>query len=186
MSCRTVDNVPGLVVESITAPNYDCAAGVCVRTAPLLEGDPADVITVWTCGCRRTTAAGTYTNTAGVTWDSGSASCIEAYDVTTEADLSIAKSVIKDEICLGAYGFYEVVVSNDGPSDAVNVVVTDALPEELVYGGGSPECARTDCGQRRDVHAGTLAAGERYDLLIGFNMVPGVISGTYDRATRRR
>ena len=70
----------------------------------------------------------------GNNWDD------ETFEVVAVADLGIEKSVIKDEICLGAYGFYELVVTNDGPSDAVKVMVTDALPAELVYGGGSPEC----------------------------------------------
>jgi uncharacterized repeat protein (TIGR01451 family) len=166
----------GLLVESYTAAAYSCSAGgVCVRTSPLLASDPADVITL-TVRVPADLTPGDYDNTATVTWDSGSAADTEPYTVNGSADLGIAKAVIKDEICLGAYGVYEIVVTNDGPSDAANVVVTDTLPAELIYGGASPECQLVGGDVICDI--GTLGVGQSYDLMIGFNIDPSVISGT--------
>ncbi|MBN2147374.1 MAG: DUF11 domain-containing protein, partial [Anaerolineales bacterium] len=96
--------------------------------------------------------------------------------VTTSADLSIAKTVIKDEICLGSYGFYELVATNGGPSDAQNVVVSDTLPADLIFGGGSPECS--EAAGVVTCNAGTLAAGASADFLIAFNIDPSVVDGT--------
>ena len=98
------------------------------------------------------------------------------YEVYGSADLSIEKSVMKDELCLGAYGLYEIVVTNDGPSDALGVVVTDTLPAGLVYGGGSPECSVMS--QTVTCNIGTLPAGDTYDLLIGYNISDTVVGGT--------
>ncbi len=96
--------------------------------------------------------------------------------VQAVADLQIWKSVVKDEICPGAYGLYEIVVENDGPSDAVNLVVTDVLSDALVYGGGSPECQAA--GQVVTCTLDRLPAGERYGFRLGFNIAPTVVDGT--------
>lgn len=96
--------------------------------------------------------------------------------VNAEADLGIAKSVLQEELCLGAYNVYEIEVTNDGPSDAVDVSVTDVLPNALVYGGGSPRCTydgAVRCGLER------LPAGESYSFLVGVNLAPGVNDGTW-------
>jgi len=96
--------------------------------------------------------------------------------VNAEADLGSAKSVIQEELCLGAYNVYEIEVINDGPSDAVDVSVTDVLPNALVYGGGSPRCTydgAVRCGLER------LPAGESYSFLVGVNLAPGVDDGTW-------
>ena len=96
--------------------------------------------------------------------------------VNAEADLGIAKSVLQEELCLGAYNVYEIEVINDGPSDAVDVSVTDVLPNALVYGGGSPRCTydgAVRCGLER------LPAGESHSFLVGVNLAPGVDGGTW-------
>ncbi len=96
--------------------------------------------------------------------------------VQTEADLSIVKSVLKDELCLGAYNVYEIEVANDGPSDAEDVYVTDVLTGALVYGGGSPECTYDGaviCSLER------LPAGESHSFLVGVNLAPDVVDGTW-------
>lgn len=96
--------------------------------------------------------------------------------VQAEADLGIAKSVLKDELCLDAYNVYEIEVTNAGPSDAEGVAVTDVLTGALVYGGGSSECTydgAVRCGLDR------LAAGESHTFLVGVNVAPVVVGGTW-------
>ena len=48
--------------------------------------------------------------------------------VTTSADLAITKTDAVDPVALGDDVVYTITVTNNGPSDAAGVVVTDALP----------------------------------------------------------
>ena len=69
--------------------------------------------------------------------------------VNTRADLAITKS-IAEEIVAGAQGVYRLTVVNNGPSDAVGVVIADDLPEGLAFAGiagsvgGTFTCEGTD------------------------------------------
>ena len=93
--------------------------------------------------------------------------------VACDVNLTVEKSVLKDKICLESYGLYEIQVTNNGPTDAENIGLTDLLPEGLIYGGASPVCIegtgnanqdRVNCG------LGDLAVGESASVLVGFNM----------------
>jgi len=55
---------------------------------------------------------------------------------TALADLSLVKSLASDALVAGEGGRYRIEVTNDGPSYAVAVDVTDTLPEGLAYAGG--------------------------------------------------
>ncbi len=55
---------------------------------------------------------------------------------TALADLSLVKSLASDDVVAGESGRYRIEVTNDGPSYAVAVEVTDVLPEGLTYAGG--------------------------------------------------
>ncbi|MBN1315671.1 MAG: DUF11 domain-containing protein [Anaerolineales bacterium] len=162
---------------------YACSGGAsCTRGEPLLAGE-TDVITLLV-RVPADTVPATYTNYADVDWDSGNASAFAEYEVTTEADLSIAKTVIKEDICLGAYGIYEIVVTNNGSSDAQDVVVTDVIPDILYFGGASPACTvagvnpATGMGGTVTCQLGTVPAGASIDLMIGFNIWEYLESGT--------
>ncbi|MCB0149995.1 MAG: DUF11 domain-containing protein, partial [Caldilineaceae bacterium] len=50
---------------------------------------------------------------------------------------------------------YQIVVTNNGPSDAQNVVVTDTLPLSTTYAGGDAACSAV--GQTVTCVVGTLA-----------------------------
>ncbi|MBN2146260.1 MAG: DUF11 domain-containing protein, partial [Anaerolineales bacterium] len=179
-------NPPDLVMEDYSTLStqgsgplagywYSCSSGgACQRAEPMPSGT-VDTITL-TLRIPADSQPGAYINFADVIWDSGSDNTPTFWNVIAEADLSIAKGVIKDEICLGSYGFYELVVTNGGPSDAQNVVVSDTLPAELLFGGGSPECS--EAAGVVTCNAGTLAAGASADFLIAFNITPTVIGGT--------
>ena len=65
------------------------------------------------------------------------------YEVTASADLAIEKEVLKDEICLGAYGLYEIVVENAGPAVATGARVVDPVTALPQVSGASWTCAAT-------------------------------------------
>jgi len=63
-------------------------------------------------------------------------------DVDTFADLSIEKVLDGESLPAGQTATYLITVTNDGPSDAQNVIVSDALPTGLTFvpAGSSTEC----------------------------------------------
>ena len=72
------------------------------------------------------------------------------------------------------------MITNTGPSDARNVVITDALPAQVSYVGGSPEC--THNGAPTDglvtCQLGTLLAGESRDFLVNTRVLSNVENNT--------
>jgi len=90
-------------------------------------------------------ASGTLlSNTAWVTPTDGiTNSDTTTTTVTTAADLQITKSASVDPVVVGTSFTYAIGVSNNGPSIASGVKVTDALPLGLTFdpGGSSPECS---------------------------------------------
>ena len=55
----------------------------------------------------------------------------EIITVEAAADLSVTKTASPSAVLSGEILTYTVVVSNDGPSDAANVVLSDTLPAEI-------------------------------------------------------
>lgn len=156
---------------------YACGNGVCTRADAMPAGTVDEIVLL--AKVPSGTEPGTYTNYADAIWDTGSVTTDVDYDIVADADLGIEKSVIKDNICLGAYGFYELVVENNGLSDAQDVVVTDVLPTGLIFGGGSPECSFDGVSGAVTCSMDALEAGETYDFLVGFNIDDSiVVSGT--------
>lgn len=64
--------------------------------------------------------------------------------VAAEADLAIVKLDLMDPIQPTAGLVYEIAITNDGPSVARNIVVTDTLGPNLTYAGVSPACQISD------------------------------------------
>ncbi len=110
------------------------------------------------------------TNNAGVesdTYDPDAANntASDSDDTDTAADLSITKTLDGETLGAGQQAVYNIEVHNDGPSDAQNVIVTDALPAGLIFQtvGSDSSCigsTSVTCS------LGVLAAGETYTLTI--------------------
>jgi uncharacterized repeat protein (TIGR01451 family) len=89
--------------------------------------------------------------------------------VVPDAEVSIAKfgDVIDNEVV------FEVLVTNNGPDAATNVVVTDVLPAEVAY--LSDDCGASDI-QPWTWQVGTVADGETVTCTVTTELVtPGVI-----------
>jgi uncharacterized repeat protein (TIGR01451 family) len=70
-----------------------------------------------------------------------------ATTVQASADLMVAKSDFPDPVLAGEMLSYDVTIQNHGPSTAVDVMLTDVLPDEVSYMGytisnGSGTCVR--------------------------------------------
>ena len=109
---------------------------------------------------------GTITNTARVTGkeadsNSDNNSATETTEVVLLADLSITKSAFPDAVLQGAELTYIIIVTNNGPSDAEEVTVTDTLPGTVRFVSSS--ATQGDCTGAITVTCiiGTLSRGDR-------------------------
>jgi uncharacterized repeat protein (TIGR01451 family)/fimbrial isopeptide formation D2 family protein len=88
--------------------------------------------------------------------------------ITTAADLDVSKTALHNPVYAGGVAFYQIVVVNNGPSDAQGVIVTDTLPISTTYAGGDAAC--NAAGQVIACAIGTLPAGATRSLLIQANV----------------
>jgi uncharacterized repeat protein (TIGR01451 family) len=85
-------------------------------------------------------AAGTVTNTVAVTSDDPDPNLADntfevSMPVIPQADLAVSKSVTPSPALAGQAVTYTVIVTNSGPYDANNIVVTDTLTGGALFGG---------------------------------------------------
>ena len=85
-----------------------------------------------------------------------------------EADLSITKVPSVDRVAVGDQLFYTLIIKNDGPSDARNVVITDTPDAGLTVldARGSQGVSCSVAGNRVTCKLGTLAAGGTAQVLV--------------------
>jgi uncharacterized repeat protein (TIGR01451 family) len=147
------DTLPaGLTYSSATGTGWTCGAAgqtvTCTRATALAAGAsyPAIVVVVnvlQTAGSSLTNTAaasgGGQTNTAN---DSAS----DPTTVVSSSDLSLSKTVNNPNPIQGQNVTFTITLTNSGPSNATNVVVTDALPAGLTFVSATPS-------------AGTYASG---------------------------
>ena len=134
-------------------------------------------------------APGFITNTATVTSttpdpnpsNNTSTSVIEVNESTQEADVGVFKSVGLNPVPAGGMVVYPITVSNFGPADAQNVVLTDAIPPEITGAEFSTDGGSTFSPWPGSLNIGTLPAGETINILIRGTVSPsatGIISNT--------
>lgn len=159
-------------------------------TLPLIE-ITAQVRSSWTTTIVNTATVTPTTDEPTVPGTTNNTDTVTTGSVTTVADLGIVKTVASDQLVAGGDGRYRLEVSNAGPSDALNVVVTDQLPAGVTYAGGltsapgdtwacTPGAAGVvDC--TLDSALGTLPAGDstwfEFDVEIA-SSVTGTLTNT--------
>jgi len=112
---------------------------------------------------------GVITNTATVFSDSGDDNPSNDVDsvgtlVRTSADLQVTKVDLNDPVGPTDGFLYQIVVANNGPSDAHDVVVTDTLDSDVTFENASAGCALV--GDQVICEVGTLPAGQFRGYLI--------------------
>ena len=134
-------------------------------------------------------APGFITNTADVTSttpdpnpsNNTSTSVIEVNESTQVADVGVFKSVEMNPVTPGEMVVYPIRVSNFGPADAQNVILTDAIPPEITGAEFSTDGGVTFNPWPGSLDIGTLPAGETRNILIRGTVSPsatGIISNT--------
>jgi uncharacterized repeat protein (TIGR01451 family) len=115
-----------------------------------------------------------------------------AINILPAADLQISKSAAPVTVVPGEQVTYSLTVTNQGPSEAAGVVVTDALPAGLNYVSGSTSQGTVaHAGGTVTANLGVLAAGQTATVtIVASAEVPGevtnsasVAASTHDPAT---
>jgi uncharacterized repeat protein (TIGR01451 family) len=172
-----------LTVDSIASGAFDCSASsgqsLDCSLAHLAAGDSQSFTVTY----HVVAAVGpaTVSNQADATSDEDAASGTDSVDVTTSADLADIKVDSPDPVVAGGTLTYTITVTNLGPSDALSVIVTDALAASL---GSATYCVDTGsgCGPSSpwtgSANVGTIAAGASVTLIITATVDPGTAAGT--------
>ena len=164
------------LIDTFPSPPLTCtftsvAAGGATGNTAAGAGDLAEMLSmpvgssvVYTATCAiDSDATGTLSNTATATPSitdtvPGNNSATDDDTVLTpEADLSITKTDSQDPVAAGGALSYTLTVTNSGPSDASNVVITETLPSGVTF-VSSTGCAEDPAGVPT-CSLGTLTAG---------------------------
>lgn len=181
-------------------PGWSCpdpAAGnplVCTYAADLAVGEVAPQIAVTV--LVDSDATGTLTNTStvsGTTIDPNQAnnSSTNTGPIGQSADLRIDKQSVEATNVAGLPTQYRLRVDNDGPSDAVDLVVTDSLPDGLTFvsaanapsAPGGWSCAGADGGRSFTCTLPSLAAGGFSVVVVTVAVEPGLTGDVENTAS---
>lgn len=102
-------------------------------------------------------------------------------DISAEADVSVTKSAQPDEAVPGEPLTYTIVVANNGPDSAQNVILYDEVPPELVNVQFSVDDGATWNTWTNPYLLGQLAAGQSRTILIRGSVTAsacGIIANT--------
>jgi len=119
-----------------------------------------------------TTLDGLLTNTAGITSETldpqlGNNTATEETVVGPAADLALAKHDLLDPVQVGDNLTYTLVITNQGPSLATHVTLTDTLPTGVSYVSATPD--QGNCQQTSGIvtcDLGTLTSGASTEIII--------------------
>ena len=100
--------------------------------------------------------------------------------VAPDANLEVDKQGMSTDVVAGEPLLYEISVVNNGPSDAVNIAVSDPVPTGLAFNPStsSPECVLDVSGTQIECNTTLLAPTEASAFTVGFLVDPDVPAGT--------
>ncbi len=95
--------------------------------------------------------------------------------VERSADLETAKTVLTDPIVPGEPALFEITVTNNGPSDASGVTITDTLATGLTF---RPDLSSVDCVAGVTCSLATLPAGTDVTFIVGVDVISTLPDGS--------
>lgn len=122
---------------------------------------------------------GTITNTVNVTAtetdsDPTNNTASQTTAINGSVDVAITKVDSVDPVIAGSALSYTIVVTNNGPSTATNVVVTDNLPTSLIFVSGNSSVGTvTNAGNAVTATIGTLASGATATITVNTTVAAG-------------
>ena len=164
---------PGLTLHSLSASQGTCVSQICqlgavpVSTTVIITAETTvnqdvangDQLCNKAVGFQDTHDPNTSNNSAEV--------CVTAQRLS---DLSIVKESSSPSVVVGDLLTYTLTAKNDGPSDAVGVLVTDSLPVSVTYVSNSDSCTDLGGGKLR-CNLGDLAAGASKSFRITIRVI---------------
>ncbi|GAH29492.1 unnamed protein product [marine sediment metagenome] len=99
---------------------------------------------------------------------------------SASADLSITKSSLSDPIIAGESLTYSINVSNAGPSDAQNVVITENYEASFLFSSSS---LSPDSGTTNQWTFKTIKAGDSETISITGSIAPSAVGSLSNSAT---
>ena len=169
------DAIPaGLTFVSGTLAGQAATSDGTTISFPAITLDDEETATATLTFTVNASASGTITNTGTVVADAGESDTDNndaAVDITITpvTDLQVSQSVNAADAVPGDELTYTVTVTNDGPSPASNVVVTDNLPDGVTFVSGTGpdgEALTVNSSGVVTVDGGTLAADEDFSFTI--------------------
>ncbi|MFN8439187.1 MAG: SdrD B-like domain-containing protein [Caldilineaceae bacterium] len=100
----------------------------------------------------------------------------EDVTIITSADLSVAKYDDRDPVAAGTLLTYTIVVSNAGPSDARNVIITDTLPGDVTYVSDDAGCSES--AGTVTCNVGTIAVNSSRTITIVVRVSSSVLTAS--------
>lgn len=171
----------GVRFESATGTGASCTQASGIVTCTLGNTQPRTVTIVVT-----PMVPGTITNTASVTSSNPDPDLSDnTTSITTTvnpvADLTIAKTDFSDPVTAGTSLTYTLTITNNGPSEATNVVITDTLPASVAFASASGFCSSQPNNQVRCTYANIASdsAGAPAIITVTVNpAAPNLITNT--------
>ena len=117
-------------------------------------------------GCLNNTAIVTSTTPDPNLLNNVSSLCIVIKAADGEADLSVKKISNKKDVCCGGVLLFTIVISNAGPADSLNVVLTDSVINILKSPMFSQDNGLTFNAWPGSVNLGTIPAGTSKVILL--------------------
>ena len=167
LTFRSAETTVGTVTEgggTVTAAIGNLASGTSAVVTILVDVDPST----------RDTINNTATVTGNETdMDATNDQDTEPTAVQTRVDLAVTKTDSVDPVTAGQSLSYTLTVTNDGPSDATGVVLTDTLPPEVTFTSGtSSQGALSENDGVVTVDLGDLDAGDNATATIVVDVAP--------------
>ncbi len=190
------DNFPailaGVTWTCSSSGGASCTAGGSGNINDTINLPAGTSVTYSATGTVNSNATGTLANTASVTAPGGATdpnpgdeSDNDSDDLTPQADMVISKSDDPPVVIAGETLTYTLLITNNGPSEAKNVVVTDTLPPGLSVISTTPT-TNTQSGQDLSWNLGDLDAGDWRTIEVKVTVgggVRGTINNTAEVAS---
>jgi uncharacterized repeat protein (TIGR01451 family) len=186
------DNIPtGLTFVSGTLQGQAATSNGTTVTFPSIAIDASTTVNATLVFTVNATASGLITNTASIPdlssdgeRDVTNNSDSVEIDVVAEVDLSVTKSVSLDDAIVGSNLVYSIMVTNNGPSPAVNVELVDTLPAGVTFVSGTgPNGALSAVGGVVTVDGGDLANGDSFEVTINATVANGATGNQVNTVT---
>ncbi len=187
------DSIPtGLTFVSATLRSQNGVSNGTTVTFPAIDLDASSSASASLTFTVDSAAAGTLTNTASVPDlsnagenDTTNNSATADITVTPQVDLVIAKSVTLANAQVGSNLTYTITVTNNGPSQATNVQVTDTLPAGVTFTSGTGPIgeALSAIGRVVTVNGGTLNNTGSFSFTINGTVASGASGNQVNSAT---